>query len=104
MFLTQFHSALRRYRLLGENVRSKRSRKPRGRTRRLQCEPLELRLALSTLPSGFQETLVTGGLYEPTSMVVAPDGRLFVAEKPYGVRIVENGQLLPTPFVSLAVE
>jgi len=70
----------------------------------LRIEPLEARLALSTLPSGFQETLVAGGLYEPTSMAVAPDGRIFVNEKPYDVRIVKNGQLLPTPFVSLSVE
>jgi glucose/arabinose dehydrogenase len=37
-------------------------------------------------------------------MVVAPDGRIFVSEKPYDVRVVKNGQLLPTPFVSLSVE
>jgi glucose/arabinose dehydrogenase len=37
-------------------------------------------------------------------MAVTPDGRLFVAEKPYGVRIMKNGALLPTPFVSLSVE
>jgi glucose/arabinose dehydrogenase len=77
--------------------------KPR-RLRGLRIETLEARLALSTLPTGFQETLVAGGLYEPTAMVVAPDGRIFVTEKPYDVRVVENGQLLPTPFVSLSVE
>jgi glucose/arabinose dehydrogenase len=71
---------------------------------RLQFENLEARLALSTLPAGFEESVVAGGLYEPTSMVVAPDGRIFVTEKPFDVRIVENGQLLPTPFISLSVE
>ncbi|WP_254510129.1 PQQ-dependent sugar dehydrogenase [Anatilimnocola floriformis] len=74
------------------------------RSRRLRLEQLESRHLLSTLPAGFQEDLVAGGLYEPTSITVAPDGRIFVTEKPYGVRVIENGQLLPTPFVSLDVE
>ena len=42
------------------------------------------------------------GLAAPTSMAWAPDGsgRLFVTEKASGVRVVQNGQLLPTPFVT----
>lgn len=42
------------------------------------------------------------GLAAPTSMAWAPDGsgRMFVTEKASGVRVVQNGQLLPTPFVS----
>ncbi len=76
----------------------------KGFTRRLRVEQLESRDLLTTLPAGFQEDLVAGGLYEPTSMVVAPDGRLFISEKPFGVRVVQNGQLLTTPLLSLAVE
>ncbi|MGV3606449.1 MAG: PQQ-dependent sugar dehydrogenase [Planctomycetaceae bacterium] len=72
--------------------------------RRLSLENLETRDLLTTLPFGFQENLVASGLYEPTSTVVAPDGRLFVTEKPFGVRIIENGQLLTTPLLSLNVE
>ena len=78
--------------------------KPIARTRPLHAEQLETRELLTTLPTGFQEDLVAGGLYEPTSITVAPDGRIFVTEKPYGVRIIQNGQLLETPFVSLDVE
>lgn len=74
------------------------------RRRPLRFEHLESRQMLSTLPAGFQEELVADGLYEPTAMVVAPDGRIFVTEKPFGVRIVENGQLLATPFITLPVE
>jgi glucose/arabinose dehydrogenase len=59
---------------------------------------------LGQLTSGFQQDLVADGLYEPTAMAVAPDGRVFVAEKPFGVRIVSGGQLLATPFLSLSVE
>jgi len=71
---------------------------------RLGCENLEPRwLLASTLPAGFQETLITGGLNQPTAMTVAPDGRIFVTEKPYDIRVVKNGALLPTPFVNLSV-
>src|SRR5947209_5819873 len=77
-----------------------------GRTnlRPLRMEPLEARQMLATVPTGFEVDLVAGGLYEPTAMDVAPNGRIFVNEKPFGVRIVENGQLLPTPFLTLPVE
>ena len=73
---------------------------------RLGHEDLEPRivLAASTLPAGFQETLVVGGLYEPTSQAFAPDGRIFVSEKPYGVRVVKDGVLLSTRFLTLPVE
>ncbi|QDU27437.1 Soluble aldose sugar dehydrogenase YliI precursor [Anatilimnocola aggregata] len=87
---------LRPFRLLGSN-------KPRT-SRPLRVEQLESRHLLSTLPVGFQEDFVAGGLYEPTSVTVAPDGRIFVTEKPNGVRIIDHGHLLPTPFVSLDVE
>jgi len=35
-------------------------------------------------------------------MQFAPDGRLFVLEQAGNVRVIENGTLLPTPFISLA--
>ena len=40
----------------------------------------------------------------PTAMEFAPDGRLFVAEKGGTLRIIKNGALLATPFVTLAVD
>src|SRR5436853_6989681 len=69
------------------------------------AEALEARTLLS-LPSGFQQTLVTR---VPTnvasSMTFAPDGRLFVADNRSGdVRIVKNGKLLSTPFAHVAVD
>ena len=57
----------------------------------------------TTLPSGFTETLVAGGLDNPTAMAFAPDGRLFVCQQGGKVRVVKNGALLATPFVSLTV-
>jgi glucose/arabinose dehydrogenase len=64
---------------------------------------LEDRLTPTTLPPGFQETLVAGGLHAPTAMEFAPDGRLFVAEQGGSLRVIENGVLLPTPFLTLPV-
>jgi glucose/arabinose dehydrogenase len=60
-------------------------------------------LAASTLPAGFTETQVAGGLDNPTAMAFAPDGRLFVAEQGGTLRVIKNGALLPTPFLTVAV-
>ena len=54
----------------------------------------------AVLPSGFTESLVAGGLTNPTAMEFAPDGRLFVAEQGGQLRVIKDGSLLPTPFVS----
>src|SRR5687768_8461908 len=37
-------------------------------------------------------------------MEFAPDGRLFVAEQAGNLRVVKDGALLPTPFLSLNVD
>src|SRR5689334_4366644 len=69
-----------------------------------RLEALESRLLLTTLPAGFVETpVVTSGLSNPTAMEFAPDGRLFVAQQGGQLRVIKNGALLPTPFVSLTV-
>lgn len=57
----------------------------------------------ATLPAGFSETLVANGLSSPTAMDFAPDGRLFVCLQGGQLRVIKNGSLLPTPFVSLTV-
>lgn len=55
----------------------------------------------------FNETTYVSGLNQPTAMAFAPnvDGntRLFVSEKPGSLRVVKNGTLLMTPFLSLSV-
>ncbi len=45
---------------------------------------------------------VAGGLSSPV-YVTAPagDARLFVVEQPGRIRVVQNGQLLPTPFLDI---
>lgn len=46
------------------------------------------------------ETVVTG-LQVPWSIVWTPDGRMLIAERPGRVRVVENGQLRPTPIFTV---
>lgn len=43
----------------------------------------------ATVPpgTGFSETLVTGGLSNPTVMAFAPEGRLFVAQQGGALRV-----------------
>jgi glucose/arabinose dehydrogenase len=56
-------------------------------------------------PAGFtrNEGWVSG-LANATAFAQAPDGRLFVAEQGGTLRVVKNGALLATPFVSIAVD
>lgn len=56
-----------------------------------------------TLPTGFSRSLVTTGISNPTAMAVAPDGRIFICQQNGQLKIVQNGTLLATPFVSLTV-
>jgi glucose/arabinose dehydrogenase len=55
------------------------------------------------VPAGFSDTLVASGLRQPTAMTFAPDGRLFVCEQGGTLRVIKNGTLLPTPFVTIPV-
>ena len=60
--------------------------------------------AMAATPrQGFVETTVVTGLANPTAMAFAPDGRLFVAQQGGAVRVIRNGALLPTPFVTVSV-
>src|ERR1700719_3578160 len=62
-------------------------------------------LKAATLPAGFTETQFGSNLSgAPTAMAFAPDGRLFVCQQNGQLRVIKNGALLPTPFVSLTVD
>lgn len=65
-------------------------------------EPLESRRLLTTLPSGFAETQVVTNLQSPVSMSIAPDGRVFLTEQAGKLRVVKDGKLLATPFLTVA--
>jgi glucose/arabinose dehydrogenase len=60
-------------------------------------------LNAATLPGGFVETQISG-LSAPTAMDFAPDGRLFVCLQGGNLRVIKNGALLPTPFLTLTVD
>src|SRR5205814_9745752 len=51
----------------------------------------------------FSEPLVANGLASATTMQFAPDGRLFISEQGGRLRVVKNGSLLATPFLTLTV-
>src|SRR5215470_7486051 len=57
----------------------------------------------ATVPSGFTDSVVAGGLTNPTAMALAPDGRIFVCEQGGTLRVIKNGALLPTPFLTVTV-
>src|SRR5438552_2430858 len=63
------------------------------------------RAIAANLPTGFTEVQVGGNLSgSPTAMAFAPDGRLFVCQQGGQLRVIKNGVLLSTPFVSLTVD
>jgi len=57
--------------------------------------------ASATVPSGFVEESVASALSRPTAMAFAPDGRLFVTLQDGQLRVIKNGALLPTPFLTV---
>ena len=59
----------------------------------------------AAVPPNFQTSLVVGdGLDGPSGFDIAPDGRIFVLERAGKIKIIKNGQLLPTPFADLPSE
>ena len=60
--------------------------------------------AAATLPTNFTESPLATGLSNPTAMAFAPDGRLFVCQQGGQLRVIKNGALLATPFVTLTVD
>src|SRR6476469_7798375 len=77
----------------------------------LSCAVLPVFLSISSarigsaasVPPGFTDSLVAAGLTNPTAMALAPDGRIFVCEQGGNLRLIKNGTLLPTPFLTVTV-
>ena len=67
------------------------------------CGPLGSARAATGLPPGLADFPVVSGLSSPTAMQFAPDGRLFVAQQGGQLRVVSNGVLLATPFLTVTV-
>jgi glucose/arabinose dehydrogenase len=78
----------------------------------LLCVVVLLTLGLFAPPAGvaappadFQTSLVLGdGLNGPSGFEIAPDGRIFILERSGKIKIVKDGELLPTPFADLPSE
>jgi glucose/arabinose dehydrogenase len=60
--------------------------------------------ATNTVASGFTTSLVANGISNPTAMAFAPDGRLFVAEQGGRLRVIKNGALLQSEFVTVTTD
>src|SRR5688572_3256567 len=58
----------------------------------------------ATVPQGFTDAVVASGLNTPTAMALAPDGRIFVCQQGGALRVIKNGALLSTPFVTVTVD
>jgi glucose/arabinose dehydrogenase len=58
----------------------------------------------ATLPDGFTESLVADGLSSPTAMEFTPDGRLFVCQQTGELRVIKDGGLMASPFVTVPVD
>jgi len=71
----------------------------------LSCVVVEGRQASASPPDDFQTSLVIGdGLNGPSGFEIAPDGRIFILERSGKIKVVKDGQLLPTPFAELPSE
>ena len=59
-------------------------------------------MAQTFTDNGFSsEVLVSVRKFQTVGFTFAPDGRVFVWEKPGIVKIVKNGETLPTPFIDI---
>src|SRR5512145_229872 len=58
----------------------------------------------ATVPAGFTDAVVAAGLNNPTAMALAPDGRIFVCQQGGALRVIKNGVLLATPFLTVTVD
>jgi glucose/arabinose dehydrogenase len=69
-----------------------------------KAEPTQ---SAATVPQGFTGTLIAQ-MNNPTAMAIAPDGRLFVAQKANNnvgkLRVIKNNQLLSKPFLKVSTD
>ncbi len=56
---------------------------------------------VNELPPGFAKAQLAHGLKNPTAFAFAPNGDIYVAEQQGPILIYRNGQMLPTPVVTL---
>lgn len=57
--------------------------------------------ARAIVPPGFQSVPIARNLVKPTTMAIASDGRIFIAEQTGRIRIVKLNRLLSAPFLDI---
>jgi len=67
----------------------------------IACTPTYGQLA--GIPTGLSTDTLVGGLDSPWAIDFAPDGRIFLTERPGRIRIIERGQLRSEPWMALEV-
>ncbi|HSB56897.1 MAG TPA: PQQ-dependent sugar dehydrogenase, partial [Nitrosopumilaceae archaeon] len=73
-----------------------------GSTQTLSLDSIPL-VQSAAAAGSFSDSTFVSGLSSPTAMDFSPDGRLFVAQKGGSLKIIKNGVLLATPFLSVSV-
>jgi glucose/arabinose dehydrogenase/regulation of enolase protein 1 (concanavalin A-like superfamily) len=66
--------------------------------------PTELVATPASVPTDFVDEIVASGLDSPTAMQFAPDGRIFVCQQGGALRVIKNGTLLSTPFLTVTTD
>ncbi|MBX3173666.1 MAG: PQQ-dependent sugar dehydrogenase [Gemmatimonadaceae bacterium] len=85
----------------GRHTFRARARDAAGNWSEWSRAPVEFSGAVE-LEAGFWSSVwVSGFSGYPTAMAFAPDGRLFVTEQGGALRVIKDGLLLPTPFVTV---
>jgi glucose/arabinose dehydrogenase len=56
----------------------------------------------ATVAANFVDQILVTGISDGTAMAMAPDGRIFVCQQGGALRVVKNGALLATPFVTVS--
>ena len=87
----------------GQHVLRARSRDAAGNVSAWSSATVQFGGTRST-PAGFTSEDVVTGLIDATAIAQAPDGRFFVAQQGGALRVIRNGVLLATPFITLTVD
>jgi glucose/arabinose dehydrogenase len=85
----------------------KSRRKKRSLQSARECESLEFRQLLTTLPTGFTEVQMAELSANPMALVTTPDGRVLIAtDNDAGtgsIDVIKDGVLLPTPALQFPI-
>lgn len=89
----------------GQHVLRVRARDDAGNVSPWSSATIRTGGAFRNVTAGFSRDETFGaGFTDATAFAQAPDGRWFVTQRTGELRVIKNGALLPTPFVTLAVD